>query len=753
LRISTKTAFTLCLLGLALRSSAAETGSVRLQCEKPLPSSLCEEGARFWSELEGKFGPAAVASFRVVLVNPSTKILHAGFSRSGLIQIHPGIPLDSRLSVLKHELAHQYLSVRKGEASGFLHEAFALWTSQDDVRISLENSDFFRRKEALAFLDRATRPSFAIGGREDRALARVLVSLRAQKSETQKIDAFFSDFLRSDEKADEEALRSAFQIRTPKNRTDFALWDGAGRLLTSEGEIGTPFPTGSILKPLLLLTEPKIMDSRPSRLDPVWFCPEQSGEERLWTWQEALVKSCNGFFLDGVSSRDRLRNFATVMSSLGLPPLSSISEAIGLVPSKGLSLQEVEKIYRWLSLKSPFLLETLKRVPSEGTLAGLPDSQWFISHEIALKTGSFKDENGEPLHSWIVAVEAKNPSSPRFVVVLHSEGKSTQALLSELRTRLSPWMWRSEQRAKVRILGLIDEEKIHGRCASEPMLVRDSNGEWKVAAENKLDRTRASEFRCLSGPLLMEFPYRPNEIVTRPTYGVLSYHKISSSESASLPLRREQKRARSGSAWLLETSEREYLFQVVASEFAEGRKEAWKALALVARSNLRVGWKNTDEICDTTICQVFGQADRLNPREQKKLWQALQEVQKWELQNPKSEWLFFSAGGSQAWSESRSAEEVREALGGRSPGAVGEEDLQLQLRLPGRPRKIEKKDSHWIFEGRGRGHGKGFDVLAANALAAQGRRFDEILEQMTRWKVHERPDDALENVAPRKTRQ
>jgi len=266
--------------------------------------------------------------------------------------------------------------------------------------------------------------------------------------------------------------------------------------------------------------------------------------------------------------------------------------------------------------------------------------------------------------------------------------------------------------------------------------------------------SEAEAVRCLSGPLTVNFQASPDKRVTRPYYGTLTREeKPIQNIKSSKPLTPHQRKARAGSKWVLETSERDYLFEVVASEFASGRKEALKALALVARANLKVGWKKSGEMCDTTICQVFGQSDRMNKSQQQRLLTILQEVQGSEWRSKKNEWLPFSAGGSEPWTESRDGDFIQNSLAlaeapkkietapkrryalvfAKSQIEVSCDDLRLQLALPSCPEIVARtSDGIFEFKGRGRGHGRGLNVLHANDLAAEGRTFDEILRDAYR---------------------
>lgn len=242
--------------------------------------------------------------------------------------------------------------------------------------------------------------------------------------------------------------------------------------------------------------------------------------------------------------------------------------------------------------------------------------------------------------------------------------------------------------------------------------------------------------------------------MTRPYYGTLTREeKPLQNINSSKPLTSHQRKARAGSKWVLETSERDYLFEVVASEFSSGRKEALKALALVVRANLKVGWKRSGEICDTTICQVFGQSERMDKTQQQRLLAILHEVQGSEWQSKKNEWLPFSAGGREPWTESRDSEFIQSSLAlaeapkkietapksrytlifAKSQIEVSCDDLRLQLALPSCPETIARaSDGSFEFKGRGRGHGRGLSVLRANDLAAEGRTFEEILRDAYR---------------------
>lgn len=733
-----------------------------LKCVAPLSADLCEEGLRYWQHLERDYGKEEIGNIEVHLQVSSTADVHhfplkAGHSQENLIQIHPALSADNRLSVLKHELSHLYLEKKHPGQDTFIQEAFALWVSKDDVRISLENSEFARRKEALEFLNNQSNLEYSTGSKADRALARVLVHVRSQSRDRENFDQIITQmFVESkDSETLKNEMRTAFQIQVPRARFDFAIWDGAGRLLASEGSLNERFPTGSILKPLLVATEAKTLESRTSRQDPLWFCPYQSVEIKAWTWQEALIHSCNGFFIDSFSGDLKVPGFQKTLKQLEIQGGGEfVSDAIGLIPHQQLSLEEVQKVYRYLSVRAPFIIDVLKETPKRGTLSQAAGADWFVRNNIALKSGSVKDENGQPLHSWIVAIDSLNAGAPRFMSVLHVEGRTTVAVLSELKKRLQEFWWDSTQRAKVQILGLVSENQIEGSCQNNLILEQDEVAGWTVAFKNKIQFPLSKSVQCLTGPMLLKFPQKSGTSYTRPYFGILSFRdRVSMDDSAEL--RKNQILARRGSRLILETTEREYLFQVIASELPDGRNEAMKALSLVAKSNLKTGWQEPGDICDTTICQVFGFGDRLNEIGKKKIWDAIYSIQNYEISNPKKDWLFFSVGGKENWQETRNEEELLKAFpsfkltkkiqrkknyvefeyksGNRQ---ISCDQFHLNLRLPSCPSKVTIENQDWIFYGQGRGHGKGLDITKANSLAAQGYDFKHILlKAAPKWKV------------------
>jgi hypothetical protein len=172
-----------------------------------------------------------------------------------------------------------------------------------------------------------------------------------------------------------------------------------------------------------------------------------------------------------------------------------------------------------------------------------------------------------------------------------------------------------------------------------------------------------------------------------------------------------------------------YVAGVLRAEDSGIRGPTRVALARVVDHNVAHSRHPGRPVCDTTHCQAFqGTAE---PRSEERLALRLGPL-------PAREWLPFSQGGEEPWTESRSAAEVEAVLGAEAVGlrftqgrahyraqasdgeAIYEEEQDVPcelvrnpLKLPSCPDRAWREGDRVVFTGRGRGHGEGLDLEKA----------------------------------------
>jgi hypothetical protein len=201
-------------------------------------------------------------------------------------------------------------------------------------------------------------------------------------------------------------------------------------------------------------------------------------------------------------------------------------------------------------------------------------------------------------------------------------------------------------------------------------------------------------------------------------------------------------RARRGSDYLFRTTLALYAGGVLEAEAASLRGQARAALLRVVAHDEAFSRHPGRPVCDTTHCQAF--KGTVPPRREDGDALAGPEL-------PWRRWLLFSAGGEAPWERVRPLSDVEAVLGagfralrfeeGRAqfsrPQADGKavydmddavpcEALRAALQLPSCPESALVEDGSVRFQGRGRGHGQGLDVEAAEK---SGLDQDEILRR------------------------
>lgn len=774
------------------------------------------EAAARWEALVRDAWAAWEARFSVAVPRPAIRVgvgdvaempRTLGRTRGGRIELNRLLPREGATDVLRHETAHVFLEAAcPSVAAGtpLLSEAFALFATGDAERRAFQDASAgsgpLGPAEARRWL--LTRGASAQG--HEPAAQKALALALAEPRRREAWEGFFKrlvttcgseSFAASAEEIAFFALVKSDGAPPPPARVDFVLVDGFSHdELASEGKPDERAPPGSILKPLLVATVPELMDERLSRAAPPWACPDPPRAGESWTWRRALVRSCNGFFLDfEPSTPDAFDEWRATLERFGrTDPPTTMPGRIGLDPSFTLSPREAVRLYAWIARRAPFVIEALTKTPVEGTLASAPDAAWFAERGIALKTGTLRDASSKPLHGWIVAVGAPDESgAPAFLAALHATAVAPAALLPELRRRLEAADVASNVVARVQILGLAPFTTIGLACPlNVQLLVRDPAGTWTLrpAGERVLSGAleTGSTYACAAAPLLVSFTDSKGRPKTRPYAGTLQVEEPRPPEPAealsSVPLRAKSVKARRGSRLVLTTSERSYLESSLLSEFPNGHIETLKALTLVMRHQLKANRHPGRPLCDTTHCHLYGQEEGVTPanrRTARAAVAAVRDVELVDLDPPADStgtaserpWLTFWVGGRSLWKTTRTAAATREVLGLSAnpsgiqvvPGAVivaipGFAHLRIpcelfrnQLRLPSCPTRVTTSLTRFAFEGLGDGHGAGLDLGATEAASAAALGYDDILLQLSP-RARNQPASATKSTQPQRQR-
>jgi hypothetical protein len=476
-------------------------------------------------------------------------------------------------------------------------------------------------------------------------------------------------------------------------------------------------------------------------------------------WEDALPRSCNGFFLDfAPPGADAFAAWEEMLGLLGVPDLPRTMEGrIGLVGGAAVSTRDAVRIFAWLDRAAPHVVDALRGTSVSGTIAGAPSAEWFAARGIAIKTGTVRDARSEPRDAWIVAVGPRRASgAPAFVAALHATGRATASLLPELKRRLETSLTSLETPAEVQILGLVPAGTVGVGCdPGVPLAVRGPEGTWSLllpgGARPAGTLLAGASYACPAGRLLVSRTLPGGGARLRPYYGTLRVDAAPPVPPSSVPLRARSARARSGSSFVLQTSVLSYVTSSVLSEAPSAHAELQKALALVVRNNRLAGRHGDRPPCDTTHCNLFGQDENVHPQARARARAAAAATAALAIAPPERgrAWLPFFLGGRGPWTATRTAEEIRAELGLPAlPGRIADrgdgsldvgagtgpsvrvacETLRNQLRLPSCPDRIETSDGGFVFRGAGEGHGAGLDVTAANAAAAEGADFRALLE-------------------------
>ncbi len=722
--------FAAALLALALATSPD------IRAEGGVPPEAADIAAAAWASIEqlaqaeGLRLPTAPRSIRIVTASALPPGIAAS-SRPGVVGLRPGLPLtDEGAGALRHELAHQFLfEACPGAASDRLfHEAFSIAASGEMPGWSrAEDGRYLSLGKALEVLSRGLDLDSALARR---ALARLLSDVPVPGGRLPPVLA--RRLGACDAGARWVALRPTDLASDDAPAADalVILSRHTGEVLQLEGAATLPLPFGSTLKPFLVAGAPGPTPRlSPHRDQAGWRCGAIPDQMDAAT---ALLRSCNGWFLDWAEREPRVIGFGRwgpVLTALGLSSLpSDASEAIGIRPSLRMSPLGIAQAYRVLVEARPDLLDILSRSSREGTLAGLEASNALRG--VAAKTGTVLDAEASPRLGWIVAADRD------VIVVMARAGRTPRTFAGDLATTLRRARAPARESVRVQVFGLVAVAEVTGRCAGRgfgltaagPMVLAD-------AEVGLLERAQAGPLLCSGGTWMIRLPGDP---APRAYAGIFTHDPAPNHPGGPRVTPRERN-ARRGSDLAFRTTRLAYTAGVVAAEDAASRGEARVALARVADSNSSHSRHLGRAVCDTTHCQVFKGTAAPSPDERKALASPLQA----------DRWLPFARGGTAPWQAERTEEVVQAALG---PGArslrfgsgrvsfvtsatdgpdrweerrdLPCEALRGPLKLPSCPERAEAEAGKVVFEGRGQGHGEGLDVEWAKR---SGLTADEIV--------------------------
>jgi hypothetical protein len=686
----------------------------------PLPPALAAEAAAAWGRVElasGAAGLGPVSAPRGVHIAAAALPQgQAGSGVPGRVELRGGLRGDPLLAAIRHEVAHQFLWQACPPASGdrLFHEVFAMALSGEVA--SWEEGQYLpvpRAQATLASAHSLDAPSVR------RALARLLAEepgplprALVRRVPLCEAGARWAP-LGADELGNNPTGGGAGDALVVLSRH-------SGEVLAAEGAARRPMPFGSVLKPFVVAGHA----GRPPRLSPDrrrddWACGVGAGPVG---WEEALLHSCNGYFLDWAARDPGAAGygaFESVLGALGLARQpSGAAEAIGLRPALMLAPLAVAEAWRLLAESHPHLLAVLGRNADEGTLSGLPDSRRLRG--VAAKTGTLRDAVGDPMLGWIAAVDRD------LVVVRVRAGRAPRSFAGEVADALA--RWRPAQHAtQVQVLGLVPAERILARCPGAGFA---AGPEGPVPAPGGFSPLAALARRgravCLGGPWQVRFPGLE---APRAYAGVFTWSPAPPyAPPPGEPVSERARRARRGSDLVFRTSCLRYVSGVIGAEDASLTGPIRAALARIAAHNAVTPRHTARPLCDTTHCQAFqGTAP---PRAEER--EALREPPL------PGGWLPFSRGGDEPWRQRRPAAAVERLLGasaralafsagrarfletvtaGDAPHEEAREipceRLRSPLRLPACPERAFADGGDVVFEGRGAGHGEGLDLERA----------------------------------------
>ncbi len=281
---------------------------------------------------------------------------------------------------LAHELAHQLLASFCPSADPLLHEAFAMRVAGE--LSAWREARYQTLADALGTLHTASLDD----PKSRSALARLLAeSGGAPAALSERITSCANGGVAAT--LSPEALIGTSEVRDAW----VVLNRHSGEVLISQGAATLPMPPGSTLKSFIIAGHDDAPELATDDARPEWQCGRSMGKSMRGN--EALWRSCNGFFLDwGVADYGA---FTPLIEHLSGARPSNAAEAIGLAPMLHLSPLQLAEAYRVLALNQPAVLKTLKETARQGTLAGNVALQGWST-----KTGTVRAPDGSDA-SWL----------------------------------------------------------------------------------------------------------------------------------------------------------------------------------------------------------------------------------------------------------------------------------------------------------------------------------------------------------------
>gem|GEM_PF-6447449 len=707
--------------------------------------------------------------------------------------------------LVAHELGHIYFeracpSVLLSRGGAFLSESFAQWASRDHLRIGrgAAGDDGIYASQAIQWLQEQGMQKLPDPATLDRQVARVLITQRTNEQES-RLDGFWRSFFsacraiagvsgEAQESSPAEALLKLLTGATPgfgREKPDFAYLDdltgdittSLGRMLPHSSDSTQRYPVASHLKPVLVALASESRREIPLGAGTLWECLNIPGFKnhvgpRL-DWREALLGSCNGFFTGDASLirgdsvlATRWREFwLSVGASRDLADASAVQEAIGLLPGATVSLREVLGAYRRLhrlqfrgAPAGSLVIDTLRSTASRGTLAGLPDSDWFLQSDIALKSGTVRDSQGRPEHGWIVAIGPRGREGfPAWYAAIHQQGASPSQLLGEFRARLASRFKGTAashpQSLSVQLGSVVAEERLAIGCQEGGLMISRSERDWSFLGPGQFLEaprlSRGDQASCASGPILLRSPDFKTGVETahgrERAYPGRQVTWVARERVG--PQAGPIKRARLGSRLVLETAADSYVGDVIAAEFPEGREATLGVLARAVYLNAIRGGTHRHPaqgaVCDSTHCQVYLGRSAVAEARKRRIERAVSALPAGGMGRSRTgKWFPFSLGGRAAWQKVVALEDINRLLNvGTDAFAVSRElerrikdpvsceRIRNALKLSSCPREVHGSPQGIRFSGVGQGHGAGLDLIRAEELAQEGRSAEEIWEQ------------------------
>ncbi|OGQ91791.1 MAG: hypothetical protein A2289_10045, partial [Deltaproteobacteria bacterium RIFOXYA12_FULL_58_15] len=703
--------------------------------------TLAKAAKQCWRDLEQSYSRitqslATPGGGVIRIVQGALNVTEAGkgrFGRVTLRQRRVGLVDEAMLTALRHELAHQFLMSVCPQATDdrLFHEAFALATSGEIEQWT--SGEYLSTPRAQALLERSKELD-APSAR--RALARLLVE---GARDTDALPIALTRRLRMCAVGGRWAEPvSIGELSAPGaaavGNALVILNRHSGEVLRTEGMAHVPMPFGSTLKPFVVAGAGAITPHlQPVPRRPEWLCGDDM--PAMMDVGTALLRSCNGYFLDWAQGKDGASGFGTygaLLIRLGLERLpEDMSEAIGIRPTLALSPWAVAQAFRVLAAGSPEVIELLKQNAERGTLGTLKASSRLAG--VATKTGTVRDSQSRPTLGWIAAV------TDDLVVVRTCAGRAPRTFAGEIVKDLQV---RSEGQDETRVqtFGLLSKAQIEASCDGVGVV---TDGEKLTYLETGflplVQHVEVGSSICVGAPWLIRFPTTRES--GRPYAGIFRLSPLPPPGPTQEGATKRQQRARRGSEIVFSTSRARYVAGVINSEDASIRGEARVALGAVIAHNAAQPRHGYRPLCDTTHCQVFqGTHPPLAGDD------AIFEIS-W---SPTG-WLHFARGGTDPWRQSVPRILVDEILGANPIGIAIRDGrihysrtvvaggnphdevtdipcdlLRSRLRLPSCPEQVEVGSQEVVFFGRGQGHGVGLDVEWAKQSGLDAKA---ILEQ------------------------